>query len=104
MCGICGFTGLADLSLMQEMTDALNHRGPDDQGFRASGETALGARRLSIIDVPGGHQPITNESRSVTVVFNGEIYNHDSLRARLRQQGHHFQTSSDIEVLVHLYE
>src|SRR5512143_1946112 len=104
MCGICGATGGLDPEALRAMTEALAHRGPDDAGsFTASG-ISLGVRRLSIIDVPGGHQPIGNEDGSVTVAFNGEIYNHRELRARLEGQGHRFRSKSDTEVLVHLYE
>jgi asparagine synthase (glutamine-hydrolysing) len=86
------------------MTAALAHRGPDDEGFYQAPGIALGVRRLSIIDVPGGHQPIANEDATVTVAFNGEIYNYQALRARLEGQGHRFRSRSDTEVLVHLYE
>jgi len=89
---------------MSRMTQSLIHRGPDDSGVYQAPGVALGIRRLSIIDVPGGHQPITNEDGTVVVVFNGEIYNHRELRARLEGQGHRFRTRSDTEVLVHLYE
>jgi len=104
MCGICGVLGRADASVLRRMTETMVHRGPDDQGFHEAPGIALGVRRLSIIDVPGGHQPITNEDGSVVVVFNGEIYNHHELRTRLERQGHRFRTRSDTEVLVHLYE
>jgi asparagine synthase (glutamine-hydrolysing) len=88
------------------MCAAMHHRGPDDEGVHTDGETgvSIGMRRLSIIDVEGGHQPICNEDRSVWVVCNGEIYNHPRLRAELQRRGHRFATSSDTEVLVHLYE
>jgi asparagine synthase (glutamine-hydrolysing) len=86
------------------MTTALSHRGPDDAGFHEAPGISLGVRRLSIIDVPGGHQPLANEDGSVTVVFNGEIYNHQELRSRLEARGHRFATRTDTEVLVHLYE
>jgi asparagine synthase (glutamine-hydrolysing) len=86
------------------MTQALAYRGPDDQGIYESAGIRFGVRRLSIIDVPGGHQPIANEDGTVIVAFNGEIYNHQALRARLEGQGHRFRTRSDTEVLVHLYE
>jgi len=93
-----------DPAALSAMTAALAHRGPDDQGFHQAPGIALGVRRLSIIDVPGGHQPIGNEDGSVTVGFNGEIYNHRTLRARLEGQGHRFRSNSDTEALVHLYE
>ncbi len=88
------------------MCATLRHRGPDDEGFHSDGATgvSIGIRRLSIIDVEGGHQPLCNEDRSVWVVCNGEIYNHPRLREDLRARGHRFATSSDVEVLVHLYE
>ncbi len=104
MCGICGVVGVVDRAVLQRMTDSMVHRGPDDEGFHLADGIGLGARRLSIIDVSGGHQPISNEDGSLVVVFNGEIYNHRELRTRLETQGHRFTTRSDTEVLVHLYE
>jgi asparagine synthase (glutamine-hydrolysing) len=86
------------------MCDAIQHRGPDDDGRRIIGAAALGMRRLSIIDVAGGQQPITNETGDVTVVYNGEIYNYHELRDRLLKAGHRLTTRSDTETLVHLYE
>lgn len=86
------------------MCDAIAHRGPDSDGYYVADGVALGMRRLSIIDVSGGQQPISNEDGSITVVFNGEIYNHRSLRRKLEASGHRFRTHSDTEVLVHLYE
>jgi asparagine synthase (glutamine-hydrolysing) len=86
------------------MTDAIVHRGPDDEGIRVHGNVGLGMRRLSIIDLSGGHQPIFNEDRTLSVVFNGEIYNFPSLREELIAQGHKFYTHCDTEVIVHLYE
>jgi asparagine synthase (glutamine-hydrolysing) len=86
------------------MLATLSHRGPDDSGILGAPAIVMGVRRLSIIDVPGGHQPIANEDGSVTVAFNGEIYNHKALRKRLQGQGHNFRSRSDTEVLVHLYE
>ncbi len=86
------------------MCDALRHRGPDGTGFHIEADCALGVARLSIIDVDGGTQPITNEDGTVWVVFNGEIYNHHQLRHELAQRGHRFRTNCDTEVLVHLYE
>src|ERR1700692_1926280 len=90
------------------MTAALRHRGPDEDGFlvndpRAPG-LALGMRRLSIIDLPGGHQPAWNEAKDVAVIFNGEIYNYRALRERLNSLGHRFATQSDTEILVHAWE
>jgi asparagine synthase (glutamine-hydrolysing) len=104
MCGICGVIGSVDARVLSSMTRAMGHRGPDDEGFYLADGVGLGVRRLSIIDVAGGHQPITNEDGSVVVVLNGEIYNHRELRARLATQGHRFTTRSDTEVLVHLYD
>ena len=86
------------------MCDRIRHRGPDDEGYHLDGGCALGMRRLSIIDLNTGHQPMANEDESVWVVFNGEIYDYKSLRERLIAQGHRFRTQSDTEVLVHLYE
>jgi len=109
MCGIAGFvrSGGArqgDDALLGAMCDAITHRGPDDEGRQIIGGAALGMRRLSIIDVAGGHQPIANETGDVTVVYNGEIYNYQELRARLLKAGHRLTTRSDTETLVHLYE
>jgi asparagine synthase (glutamine-hydrolysing) len=94
MCGICGTLGHADGSVVLRMTDTLTHRGPDDAGLHEGPGISLGVRRLSMIDVKGGHQPIANEDGSVVVVFNGEIYNHRELRSRLEGQGHRFRTRS----------
>jgi asparagine synthase (glutamine-hydrolysing) len=108
MCGICGLVatgGVPDRDALEAMNDALRHRGPDSSGVVVSGPVALAARRLSIIDLETGDQPIANEDRSVHVVQNGEIYNHAELRAQLEAQGHRMRTDhSDTEVLVHLYE
>lgn len=109
MCGIAGFAGWplasdeADRSV-RAMCDAIVHRGPDDSGYFVAPEVALGMRRLSIIDVAGGRQPIGNEDGSIQVVFNGEIYNHHELRRDLLARGHTFRTRSDTETIVHLYE
>ena len=108
MCGIAGALGTSSLSVetLRAALSALTHRGPDDQGTCIQPEKglALGMRRLSIIDLPGGHQPIFNEDASVVVVLNGEIYNYRELAESLRSKGHTFTTNSDTEVLVHLYE
>ncbi|MFA6111299.1 MAG: asparagine synthase (glutamine-hydrolyzing), partial [Candidatus Latescibacterota bacterium] len=107
MCGICGFVALAgrpDADALRRMADTLSHRGPDDEGFHLEGPVGLANRRLSIIDLPGGHQPVYNEDRTICVVFNGEIYNQLELRRELSAAGHLFGTRSDTEVLVHLYE
>jgi asparagine synthase (glutamine-hydrolysing) len=105
MCGIAGNLRFprADAELVRRMTAALSHRGPDGDGFLAEGPVALGHRRLSIIDVEGGAQPVFNEDRSVAVVLNGEIYNYRELAAELAPR-HTFRTRSDTEVMVHLYE
>lgn len=109
---MCGFTGIAlsdpraqvDLALLRRMTRTLEHRGPDDEGLHQMGGVGLGFRRLSIIDLSGGHQPILNETGDIAVVCNGEIYNFEELRAKLLSRGHTFRTGSDVETLVHLYE
>ena len=112
MCGICGFayaaTSEAAESAVRTMAAAMTHRGPDEDGFlvndrRATG-VALGMRRLSIIDLAGGHQPVWNETQSVAVVFNGELYNYQELRERLVLLGHKFTTKCDTEILVHGWE
>ncbi|MBI4866798.1 MAG: asparagine synthase (glutamine-hydrolyzing) [Candidatus Wallbacteria bacterium] len=107
MCGITGYVGLHDPSLLGEMTKAVAHRGPDSSGcwHDASDRVGLGHRRLSIIDLrPEGDQPMCNEDGSVWVTFNGEIYNFQELRAELVARGHAFKSRTDTEVLVHLYE
>ncbi len=109
MCGICGIVNYrsgkpADADIVRSMTAAMVHRGPDDDGYHFDAEAALGMRRLSIIDLAGGAQPIANERRSVEVVSNGEIYNFRELRRELESHGHVFATRSDTEVIVHAYE
>ena len=106
MCGICGIYGKAPLAptLLERMTDTIVHRGPDDDGYFIEGGVGLGMRRLSIIDLAGGKQPITCEDGQVVVVFNGEIYNYPELYKRLSAKGHVFRTHSDTECIVHLYE
>ena len=109
MCGICGklnFDRAASVSpaLLKAMADTIVHRGPDDEGYYTSGPAGLGFRRLSIIDLSTGHQPISNEDGSVWVVFNGEIYNYKELREYLLGKGHVLKTQTDTEVIVHLYE
>jgi asparagine synthase (glutamine-hydrolysing) len=106
MCGICGIYDPAGSrpEHVQAMLKTIIHRGPDDEGQYVQGPIALGSRRLSIIDVPGGSQPISNEDGSIWIVFNGEIYNYPELRQQLESAGHHFSTHSDTEVIVHLYE
>ncbi len=104
MCGICGFTG-SDKLLLKKMADTLIHRGPDEEGFYTDDAVNLAIRRLSIIDIESGQQPIHNEDKTLWVVFNGEIYNFQELRKELASGGHRFYTDhSDTEVIVHLYE
>jgi asparagine synthase (glutamine-hydrolysing) len=109
MCGICGIydysrKALVDKLVIDKMLQVLRHRGPDDDGIFIDQELALGMRRLSIIDLEGGRQPIYNEDKSIAVVCNGEIYTYRELTHELKQQGHTFATASDTEVIVHLYE
>jgi asparagine synthase (glutamine-hydrolysing) len=108
MCGICGkmtFDGnTVEASLITSMLGTIRHRGPDDEGMYLAPGIGLGHRRLSIIDLSAGHQPLTNEDGNVWIVFNGEIYNYQELRAQLLARGHVFRTKSDTEVIVHLYE
>jgi asparagine synthase (glutamine-hydrolysing) len=109
MCGICGKLNFdpdenVPQSLLKAMSDSIVHRGPDDDGYYISGQLGLGFRRLSIIDLAGGHQPISNEDGTVWIVFNGEIYNFQELREELIKKGHIFRTRSDTEVIVHQYE
>jgi asparagine synthase (glutamine-hydrolysing) len=109
MCGICGqFNYKAGEPVAQDrikrMADSISHRGPDDEGFFIAGSLGLGFRRLSIIDLAGGHQPMSDREESVWVVFNGEIYNFPELKRELEQIGHTFQTNSDTEVIVHGYK
>jgi asparagine synthase (glutamine-hydrolysing) len=96
--------GAAKAADVRAMTDVIRHRGPDDEGIYTDGPCGIGMRRLSIIDLSTGHQPISNEDSTVWVVFNGEIYNYQELRQDLMQRGHRFRTNSDTETLVHLYE
>lgn len=103
MCGIAGITGRRNQALVKRMTDAIAHRGPDDEGFYASDAVTLGHRRLSIIDLAGGHQPMSDESETLWVVFNGEIYNFRELRQALEAKGYRFHTNSDTEVILHAY-
>lgn len=108
MCGIFGMAAVhgqrPDRGLLEKMGDAIVHRGPDDAGFFVSGPVGLGMRRLSIIDLAGGHQPIFNEARDKVIVFNGEIYNFHEIREGLQKKGHSFTTNSDTEAILHLYE
>ena len=109
MCGIAGIIFAdarrpVDRGFLKAMGDAIAHRGPDAEGFWTDAGVGLAHRRLSIIDLEGGDQPIGNEDGSIQVVFNGEIYNYQELRHGLESHGHRFRTKSDTEVLVHLYE
>jgi asparagine synthase (glutamine-hydrolysing) len=107
MCGIAGFfwtNRSAPAGLVKAMCDEIRHRGPDDEGYYVDGGCALGMRRLSIIDLATGHQPIANEDRSVWIVFNGEIYKYRELREDLERDGHEFRTHTDTETIIHLYE
>ena len=109
MCGIAGLlyhdsSRPVEEAALQRMCHTLLHRGPDDWGLHLDGAAGLGMRRLSIIDLATGHQPIHNEARTVWTVYNGEIYNFADLRRQLEGRGHRFYTASDTEVIVHLYE
>jgi asparagine synthase (glutamine-hydrolysing) len=114
MCGIAGYIdrwrkdeaapAAERKALLQNMCDVIRHRGPDDEGFALTDGVALGMRRLSIIDLAGGHQPISGEDGTVSIVFNGEIYNYLELKADLVSRGHVFKTDSDTETIVHGYE
>ena len=108
MCGICGILHLdgrpVDRTVLSAMTNLLRHRGPDDEGYFLQDGLGLGFRRLAVIDLRGGRQPMANEDGAIQVVFNGEIYNFRELRTQLQQQGHIFKTASDTEVIIHGYE
>src|SRR6266496_4256709 len=107
MCGMAGILEFgrderADASTLRQMCQIIAHRGPDDQGTYAKGAVGIGMRRLSIVDLATGHQPISNEDESLWIVFNGEIYNHLELRENLIARGHTYRTHSDTETIVHL--
>src|SRR5438309_2070472 len=111
MCGIAGFVTPDEHrdareahEVLERMCGAIAHRGPDDQGMMIKGPAAIGMRRLSIIDLPGGHQPMSGCDRATTIVFNGEIYNYRELQRELEADGHRFKTNSDTETIVHAYE
>src|ERR1035441_3026112 len=109
MCGIAGVVSTTRESniteaLVRHMCSQIVYRGPDDEGLYVADGAGLGMRRLSIIDLSGGHQPVFNEDRSAWIVFNGEIYNFPELRPELESRGHRFYTNTDTEVIIHLYE
>jgi asparagine synthase (glutamine-hydrolysing) len=109
MCGICGIFHAdrmqqVERASLAEMNQRIAHRGPDDDGFCVQGNVGLAMRRLSIIDIRTGHQPIANEDKDIWIVYNGELYNHQELRKRLEARGHRYRTKSDTETIVHLYE
>lgn len=109
MCGICGVYNVqsgepVSQELIEQMTGLISHRGPDDSGAYLEGNVGLGFARLSIIDLSGGHQPMSNETGDIWIVFNGEIWNYKTLRAELIEKGHHFRTKSDTETIIHAYE
>lgn len=109
MCGICGIVAFdasqpIDSHVLMKMTKVMKHRGPDEQGILQDGQVGLGSRRLSIIDLVGGRQPICNEDETMWIVFNGEIYNYRELRTFLLKKDHTFRTATDTEVILHLYE
>src|SRR6266536_5009121 len=108
MCGIAGILEFgrdtrASATALREMCRVMTHRGPDDEGFYTDACLGLGMRRLSIIDLATGHQPISNEDGSLWIIFNGEIYNHLTLRAQMQAHGHRYRTNSDTESILHLY-
>jgi asparagine synthase (glutamine-hydrolysing) len=108
MCGICGISPstnqIPERALLEKMTAAIKHRGPDSDGFYTNNGIGLAMRRLAIIDVSGGDQPISNEDESVWIICNGECYNYPDMQAELDKRGHHFKTKSDVECIVHYYE
>jgi asparagine synthase (glutamine-hydrolysing) len=109
MCGICGIfyqdrTRRVERDMLAEMNQRIVHRGPDDEGFLVEGNVGLAMRRLSIIDIQTGHQPICNEDENLSIVYNGELYNHQELRQDLEARGHRYRTKSDTETIVHLFE
>src|SRR3990172_6226164 len=110
---MCGINGIAlstsssrqlDVRILAEMRDVLRHRGPDDEGIFVDGLVGFGHRRLSIVDVAAGHQPMTNEDGSLYITYNGEIYNHADFRKSLEEKGHVYSTHCDTETILHLYE
>ena len=104
MCGIFGSFGINDKTLLKKAVRSMSYRGPDSEGFYTDNEIMLGVRRLSIIDLNTGNQPIYNEDKSIVVICNGEIYNYKELRTDLEKKGHEFYSESDTEVIVHAFE
>ena len=106
MCGFAGFTGHLDNGeeVLTNMMNKIIHRGPDSAGQHIDGKAYMGFRRLSIIDLDNGSQPMYNENKKIVITFNGEIYNHKELRKELKEKGHIFANNSDTEVLIHAYE
>ena len=106
MCGICGIVSKdkqVSQSVIQKMASVMDYRGPDDEGYSFFGNAGLGHRRLSVIDITGGHQPMSNEDGTLFLVCNGEIYNFKQLRDLLENKGHRIKTRSDNEIILHLY-
>src|SRR5437016_4812918 len=110
---MCGINGIAlssrsrrelDVRVLERMRDVITHRGPDDAGTYVDGQIGLGHRRLSIVDVAAGHQPMTNEDGRLRITYNGEIYNHADFREELERRGHVYRTHCDTETILHLYE
>src|SRR5213593_4390961 len=108
MCGIAGYVNWSgepvDCDRLHQMIGIIRHRGPDAEGVFVDGPVGLAHARLSIIDIAGGRQPMTNEDRTLWITFNGEIFNYVELRRELEARGHHFATQSDTEVILHAYE
>ena len=109
MCGIAGIVAADrlfadDRERVTRMRDVIAHRGPDDAGIFADDRAAIGHRRLSIVDLAAGHQPLANEDDTIWIVFNGEIYNHQAVRVELESAGHRYKTRSDTETIIHAYE
>src|SRR5579863_5256221 len=107
MCGIAGFVSIQPLTdaetTLRRMTEAIAHRGPDDYGYHVDSHAALGHRRLSIVDLSGGHQPMWDESNTKLIVYNGEIFNHADLRPALERAGHRYASRCDTETIIHSF-
>ena len=104
MCGLAGYIGSQQDGLIEKMTQTLFHRGPDDEGYYSDDEINLGFRRLSIIDIDGGHQPMSTDDGNLLIIFNGEIYNYQELRVVLQKKGYSFHTKCDTEVLIKAFQ